>query len=90
MLGSAAAEAVMATLDNLSNNILVTRYYRWLAIENDPDDDKFVDCAVSANAVCIVTEDRHFNILKSRTFPSITVLNIEQFRLLLEQNKLLS
>ena len=87
MLGGAAAEAVMATVENLQNTVLATRYYRWLAIVNDPDDDKFVDCAVAANAVCIVTEDRHFNVLRTRTFPTVTVLTIEQFRLLLDQNQ---
>ena len=87
MLGGAAAEAVMATVENLQNTVLATRYYRWLAIVNDPDDDKFVDCAVAANAVCIVTEDRHFNVLRTRIFPTVTVLTIEQFRLLLDQNQ---
>ena len=95
MLGSATAEAVMATIENLQNTVFSTRYYRWIAIVNDPDDrsagpDKFVDCAVAANAVCIVTEDRHFNVLKTRTFPTVTVLNIEQFRPLLDQNQSLS
>jgi uncharacterized protein len=90
MLGGAAAEAVMATVENLPNIVLATRYYRWLAIVNDPDDDKFVDCAVAANAVCIVTEDRHFNVLRTKTFPTVTVLTIEQFRLLLDQNQSLS
>lgn len=92
MLGGAAAQAVMATIENLQNIVLATRYYRWLAIVNDPDDrnagpNKFADCAVAANAVCIVTEDRHFNVLRTRTFPTVTVLTIEQFRLLLDQNQ---
>ena len=90
MLGGAAAEAVMGTIENLQNTVLATRYYRWLAIVNDPDDDKFVDCAVATNAVCIVTEDQHFNVLRTRIFPTVTVLNIEQFRLLLDQNQSLS
>jgi len=90
MLGGAAAEAVMGTIENLQNTVLATRYYRWLAIVNDPDDDKFVDCAVATNAVCIVTEDQHFNVLRTRIFPTVTVLNSEQFRLLLDQNQSLS
>ena len=37
--------------------------YFWRAIPHDPDDDKFVDAAVAADADWIVTQDRHFNVL---------------------------
>ena len=38
---------------------------KWLLIVQDPDDDKFVDCAVAGQADYIVTNDGHFNILKT-------------------------
>jgi predicted nucleic acid-binding protein len=41
---------------------------------------KFVDCAISANADYIVSNDKHFNILKSVGFPKIEVVNIETFK----------
>ncbi|MEZ0610487.1 putative toxin-antitoxin system toxin component, PIN family [Fibrella sp. WM1] len=47
-LGTDASEAVLSVFDNLPNLELITRYYRWHAITNDPDDDKFVDCAVGS------------------------------------------
>ena len=28
----------------------IEKYYNWNLIKNDPDDNKFVDCAVAANA----------------------------------------
>lgn len=78
-LGFEASEAVLSAFDNLPNIHLITRYYRWFAIQSDPDDDKFVDCAVAANATCIVTEDRHFKILKQLLFPKVHVLTIDEF-----------
>ena len=45
----------------------------------DKDDDKFVDCAISANADYIVTEDSHFRKLKDITFPRLTVLTLDEF-----------
>lgn len=55
-------------------------YYHWLAIDADPDDDKFVDCAFAANAKCIVTNDRHFKVLAQRDFPKIPVFTSLEFR----------
>ena len=55
-------------------------YFRWGAISADPDDNKFFDCAVAANAICIVTNDRHFDVLKNRSFPDIPVLRPEDLR----------
>ncbi len=78
-LGYETSEAVLSTFDNLPNIELITRYYRWLAIKADPDDDKFVDCAVAANAVSIVTEDKHFKVLKKLTFPKVQTMTIQAF-----------
>jgi len=78
-LGTEASEAVLSVFDNLPNIKYITRYYRWLAIKADPDDDKFVDCAVAANALCIVTEDGHFKVLKKLPYPKVNSLNIKEF-----------
>jgi uncharacterized protein len=37
--------------------------YRFHQIIGDPDDDKFADCAIAAEADYIITEDRHFQAL---------------------------
>ena len=39
--------------------------YHWRLIAADPDDDKFADCAIAAEAEWIVTEDAHFGALKN-------------------------
>jgi len=59
-------------------------YFRWNLITADPDDNKFVDCALNAGADFIVTNDRHFNVLKSLPFPPIKVINIDTFKNILE------
>ena len=67
------------------NTIPITVYYKWNLITADPDDNKFVDCAISANADYIVTNDKHFNILKMTEFPKVNVINIEQFIKIINQ-----
>ena len=61
----------------------IDAHFHWLAIEADPDDDKFVDCAFAANAHCIITNDRHFKALEKRTFPQIPVFKTEAFQQLI-------
>ena len=45
----------------------------------DKDDDKFVDCAITAGADYIVTEDSHFDHLKQIPFPKLIVLTLDEF-----------
>lgn len=44
-----------------------------------PDDNKFVDCAIVSNAEYIVTEDNHFNILKTTPFPPVEIKRLHEF-----------
>ena len=74
------AETVVEEILLSPNTIPVTVYYKWHLITVDPDDNKFVDCAVSANATCIVTNDKHFNVLKNIAFPKINVIDIDRFK----------
>ena len=48
-------------------------------IEADPDDNKFVDCAIIANADFIVSEASHFRVLKTIPFPKVNVLTLDEF-----------
>lgn len=69
----------------MKNKLKVVLFYHWFLIKNDVDDNKFVDCAVATNADCIVTNDRHFDVVKEVRFPVITVINLGQFQMLLSQ-----
>lgn len=55
-------------------------FFHWYLIQNDPDDDKFVDCAVAAKAFCIVSEDRHFRPYKMNEHPPLRVLRVDEFK----------
>ena len=59
------AQNVIRTLLLFPNVIQSNVYYNWNLIQNDRDDDKFVDCAIASNADAIITHDKHFNILKN-------------------------
>ena len=66
------------------NTLMITPYFQWNLIFSDPDDNKFVDCALNAGADYIVSNDQHFNILKSINFPSIRVINVDTFKNILK------
>ena len=53
---------------------LVNPYFSLRLIEADHDDDKFVDCAFAANATYIVSDDKHYDVLKDIDFPKILLL----------------
>ena len=80
------AANVTRFLTELSTAVLTTIYYNLNLIRADADDNKFVDCAFAANADFIITNDSHFNILKSIDFPSIPILSIDKFKELTEKN----
>ncbi len=61
-------------------------FFKWQLIEIDKDDNKFVDCSIAGNADYIVTNDKHFGVLKSIEFPPITIINIDEFLELLTKN----
>jgi putative PIN family toxin of toxin-antitoxin system len=82
----ATANAFVSLLAELSNVDYVYPNFKWELISGDPDDNKYCDCAISGQADYIITEDRHFDILKSIQFPSLTVLGIDKFLELLQEN----
>lgn len=70
---------------NLSNVHKIVPYYFWRLIEHDIDDNKFVDCAVSAGADYLVSNDMHFDVLSSIDFPKIKVIKAEEFLNILQK-----
>ena len=78
-MGHEASESTMGTIENLSNVHFVTKYYKFQLLK-DEDDDKFVDCAIAANASFIVSHDRDFNVLERIDFPSVSVIDTEAFK----------
>ena len=54
-------------------------YFKWRLIKADPDDNKFVDCALAASADFIVTDDAHFNELSKIDFPQVKCVSLNEF-----------
>ena len=80
----AISESVIQTIVNATNMEQVIPYYKWNLISADPDDNKFVDCALNSGADYIVTNDHHFNVLKTLDFPPMKVISIETFKSILK------
>ena len=58
--------ALLELLNRLHGNIRqVQPQFRFAVITQDPDDNKFCDCAIAAAADFVVTNDAHFSALKS-------------------------
>ena len=70
------AELAINVIVNNPYTVFVTPYFHFNLITADPDDNKFIDCAVVANAKFIVTEDRHFDSVKSCPFPKLDVIGL--------------
>ena len=76
---SIIASMVIEIIKQAPNSFPVDAHFHWNLITHDPDDNKFVDCAIVANADFIVSEDRHFKELESVNFPKVIVVRLEEF-----------
>ena len=72
------SELALNVIENNPYTLFVTPYYHFKLIAADPDDDKFVDCAIAANAKFIVTEDSHYNVLQDLDFPKVEVIKLDE------------
>ena len=78
------AQNVVKLLLKSKNVELVSPSFKFRLIAADHDDDKFVDCAFAANATYIVSDDKHFDVLKDVDFPKLLVLKLKEFLGLLQ------
>ena len=78
-LGKQLATNILQLIENSPNVKWVTSYYKWNLIKSDADDNKFVDCAIAADAKFLVSDDKHFKILDKITFPVVNVVNARLF-----------
>ena len=81
------AQDVIRALLELPNVDRVDVFFQWRLISNDPDDNKFADCAVSANADYVVSNDRDYRILSTIDFPPIRVLTMSEFSALFQERR---
>ena len=71
------AELALDVITNNPYTHFITPYFHFNLIAADPDDDKFVDCAVAGNAKFIVTEDSHYDVLRNIDFPKVDVIKLD-------------
>ena len=76
---ASTAKRVIEILLTAPNTAQKEAYYKWQLIEADPDDNKFADVAIAANADYLVTNDRHFEVLKQLEFPRVPVVSLQEF-----------
>lgn len=79
-------EIAKSVIDAITKNehvALIDPYYHFNLITSDPDDNKFVDCAIAANARYVVTNDKHFDILAQTSFPKVDIIELKDFAALL-------
>jgi uncharacterized protein len=76
---SGAAEIVMEIFLESPDIIYQRVYYKWQAITNDVDDNKFFDVAIAANAEYLVTNDPHFNSAQKLGFPEVKIISAADF-----------
>ena len=79
LFGYEIAEFVVKTIINNPHVEQVTPYYNFSLIEVDPDDNKFVDCSITSNAKYIVTNEHHYDVLRSIPFPVVETLTLDEF-----------
>ncbi len=81
------ADTIIKALLNRNNLVRVSPTWRFRLITEDPDDNKFVDCAISGQAEILVSNDKHFAILHDIDFPSVNVVKIQEFIRFLKKSK---
>jgi len=73
------ADAFLTSLKDLSNVYEIQVHFQWSIIQTDSDDNKFVDCAIAGNVDFLISNDKHFSILKTIDFPKLNLLRLEEF-----------
>lgn len=73
------ASYVVGAISNAPNVEHINPSFRFNLITSDPDDNKFVDCAITAGATYIVSNDRHFKELERYDFPKVDVRTLSEF-----------
>ena len=84
-MGPVVSQDILDSLVTRRNLIEIEPAYRFNLLR-DPDDNKFVDCAIAANAVCIVSHDADFRPLRAIGFPKVMVVDTVVFREILCQS----
>jgi uncharacterized protein len=81
------ANLVFDILCTATNVVFTEPFYRWGIIQEDPDDNKFSDLAISASADGLLTFDRHYQVFTNLKFPSLRIIHPKDFSGFLGERK---
>ena len=79
--GFDVAENVLNFISVLPTTEQVNVFYSFNLIADDPDDNKFVDCAIAANAHYLVSNDAHYDALNRVSFPKVNWIKLVDFEI---------
>lgn len=79
------ANLVFDILCTATNVVFTEPFFRWGIIQEDPDDNKFADLAISASADGLLTFDRHYQIFKDLPFPKLTIIHPNDFKVFMQK-----
>lgn len=80
------AEYIMKTIINSPFVVFIDPFYKFDLIQADKDDNKFVDCAIAAQAKCIISNDHHYDVLSTIPFPHVEVIKLTDFMEILKSS----
>lgn len=86
LIGNSVADVIIKSIINSPFVEFISPYHRFNLISADPNDNKFVDCAIAANARYVVTNDHHYDVLASIQFPHVDVISLDDFLESLHKN----
>lgn len=89
-VGSLVANNIINAILASSNTIFINPQKRYQLIKSDPDDNKFVDCAISANAKYIVSQDHHYDVIRFNPEFDFTAIDIDAFLAILKGDSLVN
>ena len=70
------AENIVNAIKLRPNTQFIEPHYKWLLLP-DPDDNKFIECAIDANALYIISGDK--DLLDIQKFNNIQIFNTKFF-----------
>ena len=72
------ASIMLEVILNNPNTLFINIFYKFNLLTADPDDNKFIDCAIAAQAKYIVTEDHHYDALRDLEFPKVDIIGLDE------------
>ena len=76
---STAADLFLKVIARSRNVLRKDPYFHLDLVKQDPDDNKFVDCAFVCQADYIVTDDTHFQDVAASKFPAFRIIGLDEF-----------